>query len=142
MSEAVVDASVVLKLLVDQPMTAEARQVVKSHELSAPALLLAEAANALLKYVRAGAATPDIADRSLKQIEGRAIDLHAIDRALTREAFEIGLALSHSVYDCYYLALSQRRKAPLVTADMKLFRKAAEAGFHVISLADFSEDAP
>ena len=142
MTGAVVDANVILKLLVDQPMTANAREVVKKYDLTAPALILAEVANALLTYVRAGSTSNKHAARSLMRLEQRAIDLHPIDQALTREAFAIGLTLTHPIYDCFYLALARRMSAPFITADLKFYRKAAAAGFDVLNLAEISGEAP
>ncbi len=142
MTRAIVDASVIVKTLVDQPLTDRARNVIRSYDLSAPALLLAEVSNALLRYVRAGVTPPEAALEAQKQLDGRGIDLHPIDEAFTREAFDVALTLSHSIYDCYYVALASRLQAPFITADMKLARKAASARITVINLADIPEGAP
>ncbi len=142
MTRAIVDASVIVKTLVDQPQTERARSVIRAYDLAAPVLLLAEVSNALLRYVRAGVTPPEVAVEALNQLNGRGIILHPIDEAFTREAFDAALTLSHSIYDCYYLALASRLRAPFITADLKLARKAAGAGVSVIDLADIPEGAP
>jgi predicted nucleic acid-binding protein len=43
---------------------------------------------------------------------------------LASRAFDIGRALDHAVYDCFYLALAERLSLPLITADAKLMSKA------------------
>lgn len=136
MTLAVVDASVIVKTIVDQELTANARSAVVSFDLAAPALLAAETASALLKYVRARCLSSTDALAALETIGRHAIDFHPIDDALTRDAFAIADALSHSVYDCYYLSLARSLKAPLITADRKLLRRAMTANFEVIGLGD------
>ena len=141
MTRAIIDASVMVKTVVDQPLTGNARTVIKSYDLSAPTLLAAETANALLKYVRAGVSSRESAIEALETIGRHAIDFHPIDSVVTRESFEIALDLSHPIYDCYYLSLSRRLTAPFITADLKLLRKAEAAKFNVINLADIPESA-
>lgn len=58
MTRAIVDASVMIKTVVDQPLTANARTVIASFDLSAPSVLAAETVKALLRYVRAGLSQP------------------------------------------------------------------------------------
>ncbi len=142
MTRAIVDASVIVKTVVDQPLTANARTVIASFDLSAPSLLTAETANALLKYVSAGLSSREAAIEALETIGRHAIDFHSIDEVATRESLEIALNLSHAIYDCYYLSLSRRLTAPFITADLKLLRKAEAAKFDVINLADIAERAP
>lgn len=141
MNRAIVDASVMVKTVVDQPLTANARTVIKSFDLSAPSLLTAETANALLKYVRAGLSSRECAIEALETIGRHAIDFHPVDAVVTRESFDIALDLSHPIYDCYYLSLSRRLTAPFITADLRLLRKAEVAKFNVINLADIPESA-
>lgn len=105
MTRAIVDASVIVKTVVDQPLTANARTVIRSYDLSAPTLLAAETANALVKYVRLGSSTRASAIKALETIGSHAIDFHPIDEAATRESLDIALSISHSIYDCYYLTL-------------------------------------
>ena len=46
--------------------------------------------------------------------------------SLIQEAMRIAFLLRHPVYDCVYLALSERLKCRLITADRKFQIKAAE----------------
>lgn len=139
MTRAVVDASVVVMTIVDRPQTANARAVIRSRDLAAPSLIAAEIANTLLKYVRAGSLSAKDAKLALDTVSRQAIDLYPINDVATNDAFSIGLALSHPVYDCYYLSLSRSLNAPFITADKKLLQKASMAQFDVISLDDIAD---
>ena len=50
------------------------------------------------------------------------------------EAIEISTTIGHQFQDCLYLAVANQYKAPLVTADEKLHKKALPAGYEVILL--------
>lgn len=39
---------------------------------------------------------------------------------LAGRATEIAIELNHPIYDCFYLALAERERAPIVSADAKL----------------------
>jgi predicted nucleic acid-binding protein len=39
---------------------------------------------------------------------------------LRLRALELALELNHPIYDCFYLALAERERCPLVSADKKL----------------------
>jgi predicted nucleic acid-binding protein len=51
--------------------------------------------------------------------------------ALLPRAAAIALELDHLIYDCFYLALSAARTAPLVTDDRRLLAKLQPSGFNV-----------
>jgi len=44
-------------------------------------------------------------------------------------AIALALELRHSVYDCFYLALAERRQTHVVTADQRLIRRCAGTRF-------------
>jgi predicted nucleic acid-binding protein len=52
-------------------------------------------------------------------------------------AFEMSLALNHSIYDCYFLAAAEKL-GPLVTADGVFFAKvkATKLGRHIYLLGE------
>ena len=48
---------------------------------------------------------------------------------MSDEAFALAIRLSHSLYDCLYLALAIRSDSSLVTADDRFAKAAVRAGF-------------
>jgi predicted nucleic acid-binding protein len=46
---------------------------------------------------------------------------------LAARATEIAIALKHPIYDCFYLALAERERAPLISADKRLVAVAKKA---------------
>lgn len=130
---AVVDASVVLRWFVQDPLTDAAIAAADRFQLIAPSLLGVEIANALRSQIRfAGLPT----ERALKHLDGLWSAVSGVeDRPLLPAALRLAADRDHPVYDCVYLALAMREGLPLVTGDTKLARKFAEApGLHIITL--------
>ena len=119
----VVDASVAVKWVLSEPGSPRALALRDEGGLIAPSLLAAEVGNALWKAVRRdGFARHDAFDAI------RAI-LLAFDALIPIEdlrlrALEMSLELDHPIYDCFYLALAERERAPLVCVDGPLKAKA------------------
>jgi predicted nucleic acid-binding protein len=133
----VIDASVAIKWVIDEPGTQQAlllRQV--RHQLSAPDLLVPECANILWKKVRRQELTVDEAMLAARLLQRADVRLEPM-RPLLEAATRLAVALDHPAYDCTYLALAQVLSCPLVTADERLRRKALsiEAAPEVIRLA-------
>lgn len=135
----VVDASVVIKWFVDEPLHEIARQILTGREeLHAPDLLISEIGNIAWKKVMRG----EIEERHAQGIVSSLYDLpitlypsaEIIDRAL-----EMALAIEHPVYDCLYLACAETVGSRLVTADEKFKRALAESPLSTIcrSLSPF-----
>jgi predicted nucleic acid-binding protein len=114
----VVDASVAIKWFVDEPDSAEAAVLLR-HPLSAPDLLAPECANILWKKVTRAELSLDEAEVIALALEGAAITLHPT-RPYLASATRIACELGRAAYDCFYLALSETLRQPLVTADMRL----------------------
>ena len=121
-----VDASVVIKWFVTEPLCEEARQVLGDRiDRHAPDILLAEFANIIWKKVRRG----DISDpqsyfdelASLPEI----VTLHPGGDLIGRAA-QIAVAIDHPVYDCLYLACAEATASMLITADQRLVHQLAE----------------
>ena len=119
-----VDASIVIKWFVSEPMSQEARLLLaRPIRLYAPGLLLAEFTNTIRKKVRRG----EIADprpylnelASLPQI----IALYPA-AVLIERAAQIAFEIDHPIYDCLYLACAEATESPFVTADQRLADKA------------------
>lgn len=124
-----VDASVVVKLFVQEPGSAEAeRLVTDGHELVAPELLLLEVANALHRKLRDHAVLADDLLPAMDRMRRSLLDLRPVSDSI-RRAVELALVMDHPVYDCLYLALSEQLRAPLVTADRRFLDAATRAGY-------------
>ncbi|MFI4966506.1 MAG: type II toxin-antitoxin system VapC family toxin [Caulobacterales bacterium] len=111
----VVDASVALKWVLDEPGK-EAADALLDEELIAPALWLLEAANALWRRVRRGEISDDEARERLMELYNAPVTTRAIEDDLLAAA-DLANALGHPVYDCLYLAVAIRENTYVVTAD-------------------------
>lgn len=117
----VVDASVALKWLVEEP-DSEAALALQGRDLVAPALLRLEVANVLRTLVGRGVANRGQALDLLALFQTAPVTIIDPDDALEARALEMALDLGHPVYDCVYLALSERTGRTLVTADGRFLR--------------------
>lgn len=120
----VVDASVVVKWMVDEEHSEAAASLLNGGAtLVAPALVFAEAANALWAMRRRGdIGAGDLADAvAILQTVPIAIPLSMVQ--LTAAAARLATDLDHPVYDCFYLALALQTQYPLVTADARFRAK-------------------
>ncbi len=115
-----VDASVVVKWFVDEPLSEESRLLLAHRlHLRAPAILISEFANTIWKKVRRG----EIADSgpyldelaSIPEIVDLLPDADLIERAAC-----IAVGIGHPVYDCLYLACAEATESAAITADRKL----------------------
>lgn len=133
----VVDASVVVDWVAPDAdpelpaLTALERLAAGDAELLVPRLLMAEVSNALLTGVRRGrwsGAAADTACGLLRQLPVRLVDEpRDLDRAwdLARRYD------NHPIYDLIYVALAERRRTQLVTADSSLRQRLVELGWLV-----------
>ncbi len=126
MKAAVIDASVAVKWVFDEPDAGAAQLLLRQcDELHAPAHWLAEAATAL--WAKAALHRVLSQAESLVRIEFlaglpvRAAPLHEI----VVEAGTLAHRLALTVYDTLYIALAARLDLALVTADRKLLDSAA-----------------
>ena len=147
MSEAplicVIDANVALKLFFEQPGSDQADALFRHLEADArtrfyvPDFFYAECGSAFTNYVRRTDYTAKQAREDMAEL--LALALHVIPTAdLAVGALEIALARGISGYDAFYVSLSDRVKAPLITADEKLVRAMAGKPHRVESLSSFS----
>jgi predicted nucleic acid-binding protein len=117
-SALVVDTSVAIKWIVDEPGSDEALAL-QGRDLAAPALLRVEAANALRTISARGAVDARDARRLFGFLQTAPVVIVDHDDALESRALDLALELNHSVYDCLYLALAERMERTLVTADRR-----------------------
>jgi predicted nucleic acid-binding protein len=111
----VVDASVALKWVLDEPAS-EAAVALRDQELIAPALWLAEAANALWRHARTGEISDDEAAVYFSELLQAPLASLPIEPYL-EPALKLATQIGHPVYDCIYLALALQHQTHVVTAD-------------------------
>ncbi|HLA98793.1 MAG TPA: type II toxin-antitoxin system VapC family toxin [Anaerolineales bacterium] len=135
-SAAVLDASVGIKLFIEEEGSAQADRLLGQLSASPPArfyvpdLFFIECANILWKYVRFFGYPADNARQDVRDLG--ALALRAVSTAdLIAPALELALAWDLSAYDACYAALAQQANLPLVTADERLGRRLAESGIDV-----------
>ena len=122
----VLDASVALKWALneaDSPRALALRLDAgrKIHRLLAPDLFPVEIANALTRAERKGVLTSPQASILLADILSTPPDLFPCLPLLAR-AVELSSQTRSGVYDCLYVALAEREKCDVITADDKLIR--------------------
>jgi predicted nucleic acid-binding protein len=133
----VVDASVVVDWVApgaasDLPAVALLEQLADEEaELLAPRLLLEEVSNALLTGVRCrrwGGAAADAAQGLLLELPVRLID----EPRDLRRAWDLARRYdNHRIHDLLYVALAERRRTQLVTADVSLQQTLSGLGWVV-----------
>ncbi|MFH7244145.1 MAG: type II toxin-antitoxin system VapC family toxin [Spirulina sp.] len=137
----VVDASVAIKLFIEQEGSAQAEALFDQlstqpgTELYVPDLFFAECANVLWQYVRRVNYPPDKAKASLARLKTLSLQTVAIQDVVS-EALEIAITHNISAYDACYVELSERLQLPLVTADQKLIRALAGTNYQIQNLMD------
>jgi predicted nucleic acid-binding protein len=134
----VVDASVAIKWLVDEPLSDQAARLLDDDlPLAAPELIYAEAANALWAIARRGQIGVADVREALDLLADAPITIPTSMKQLMAAAARLATDLDHPVYDCMYLALALQEQRPVITADRR-FHKVAQnhpslAG-HVVGL--------
>lgn len=113
----VIDASVALKWVIPEDGS-EVAIGLKSHELIAPNLWLAEAANGLWRLVLRGELDPLEGRAALTELESSPVASLGFDKDL-QSALQLATKLAHPIYDCLYLALALRENTHVVTADRR-----------------------
>jgi predicted nucleic acid-binding protein len=118
----VLDASVAIKWVVDEPDSAEARRLRDDfrsavHELIAPDFFELEIAHALTKAQRRGM----IPDAWIPWVDiMTTIPTLFPANPLIPRAIQLATRARIGVYDCLYVALAEREGCELVTADARL----------------------
>lgn len=124
----VVDASVILKLYLEEDGSRFAQGLVESgRPLAAPDLLIDEVVAVLCRNVPRHI-TGEGALRALAHLPTVVTTL-VPHHLLRKQAADLSVSLSHAYYDCLYLALALRLDAPLITADDKFLGKIAGSAY-------------
>lgn len=100
--------------------------------VTVPDLLFYELANALRYNDKFTAEDVKYAVKSIIDME---LDVRGIDAAIAERAVEIAFKFNVTVYDAYFLALSQIENKPFVTADYK-FVERIEGFENIIKLSE------
>jgi predicted nucleic acid-binding protein len=116
----IVDASVAVKWIVEEPLRDEALELVRLNDVVVPDLLPAEVRNALVNRVRRRLSTIEEARAAATAFRAIPLIIERSSDQLER-AFDLALAFEHPVYDCLYLALAMARDLNLFTADLRMF---------------------
>ena len=115
----IIDANVAVYWAVPGAHTDHAAQIMSRPDLSAPSIIMAEVANALINHARAKTIEYAQIGPMVSAVR-RTIAALVVDADLVPDALGISLAHNHKIYDCLYLALAMQRREPLATADRRL----------------------
>ena len=135
----VLDASVAVKLFVDESDSTRARIIVSvAKEVDAPRLLALEIASALSRKARIGEIDANDAVQGAV-VASRLPLLWVEDIPLLPESVRMAQELDHPIQDCLYLALASRVGGQLLTADKRFAEKVADSrhAMHALLLGDF-----
>jgi predicted nucleic acid-binding protein len=123
----VMDASVGIKLFVPETHSEQAQALFDHSDATSPHavvpdLFYVECANILWKYVRRFGYPVLEAGKNMTAL--KKLGLRTVpSSSLMERALELALKWEVTAYDACYLALAEELKAPLVTADQKLFNR-------------------
>jgi predicted nucleic acid-binding protein len=116
----VVDASVAIKWLIDEPLSEQAARLLDADlPLLAPELIYAEAANALWAIARRGRIHATDVREALDVLADVPLAVPSSMKQLMAAAARLAGDLDHPVYDCMYLALALQEQRPVITADRR-----------------------
>lgn len=124
-ADCVVDASVALKWVLDEPGSDAAAALLDGRRLYAPQLLMIEVANALWVATRRGSISVNDAEDALALVTAMPFRAWLREVNLVGDALKLARLLDHPVYDCCYLALAMAAGVPVVTADRRFVAAAA-----------------
>ena len=137
----VVDSSVVLKWVVAEPESDRAQALI-GLPLVAPDIVRAELANALWKKVRIRRELSE--EQARRGLSSASAPLRLVPSApLADRALALGLAFSHPVYDCFFLALADELDVSLITADRGFLQRLGDTPLaaRAVALEEWRPDA-
>lgn len=121
----VLDASVLVKTLVDEDGSEIARNLIGGNDsLLCPALAITEVANAILRKVRRQEISADGAHLALELLDAFPVEFVPLQAFEAPILLKTALAIGATAHDAVYLLLTMSRGAKLVTADTRLVRSA------------------
>jgi predicted nucleic acid-binding protein len=140
----VLDASVVVKLFVQEELSDKAQQLLErltgsdaTDALYAPDFTWVECANVLWKYVCFHGYDVREAEHNVRALLDLAIRPIGAGELLDAGAFRLAHSYSLPLYDACYLALAEHLGATFITADQRLVKRVAGRS-DVLYLGDWS----
>ena len=136
------DANVVVKVVIEEILSQEARALVSNAFASkvgliAPHFFDAEVFGALRKKVYGGEITKESAELAFGKLHTLPVQLVPTSRLLDR-AWDIGRQCNlRWLYDAFYVALAEEKSCTLWTADMELYRAVGSRFPFVKPLEDY-----
>ena len=128
MTSLIVDASVAIKWYMQETGSDRAHALRGSvDDFLAPELVIAEVGNAVWKRRVRGQIEIEDALLVIDRVPRMFSWLSSL-RELSAAAMRISATLPHPIYDCFYLALAEREKTPVITADQRLLSAAKKLG--------------
>ena len=140
----IVDASVAVKWLVEEPDHLAARNLLdRNEQLQAPDFVFIEAANVLWKKVFRRELAAEQAAESIDSLP-RLFEVIVPSSLVLRRALQMAIEINHPVYDCLYLACAEHVNADLVTTDSRLAARARIGSPHIRAhiLSEFVRSSP
>jgi predicted nucleic acid-binding protein len=120
----VVDAGVAVKWVLPEPGSERAVAIRAGDEnLIAPSLACAEIGSAIWRAVLRGDLSAAEASEYLKVAVAHYQRMIPLVE-LTDAAITLAIRLKHPIYDCFYLALAERERCALISADARLVEAA------------------
>lgn len=120
----VVDASVAVKWVLPEAGSERAIAMRTTDEdLIAPSLACAEIGSAIWRAVLRGDLSAAEARENLKVAVAHYQRIIPLEE-LADAAIALAIRLRHPIYDCFYLALAERERCPLITGDARLIEAA------------------
>jgi predicted nucleic acid-binding protein len=113
----VLDAYALMAFFEDEPGADEVRNLLLKAEDSNLKLLISVVNLGEIWYSIARTSSPEIADQTIREIEGMTIEIVDADWQQTRQAAAFKAKGKISYADCFAAALAQIRKAELITGD-------------------------
>lgn len=121
----VIDAGVAVKWFIPEEDSAITHQLLERYLQGldtpiAPDLLISECGNVFWRRQRQGDITAEEATESIDDLLTLDIPLVSVSN-LVQSALRLAIQHQRTVYDSLYLALSEERDCPLITADERFF---------------------
>lgn len=133
-SALVVDSSVALKWVIEEDGSDHALAL-QGRDLIAPALLRIETGNVLRTLAARGALGADQAMQLFELLQSAPVTIVDHDDELEARALAIALELAHPVYDCVYLAITEKTGRRLITADKRLLNRLSSTRWAALGTA-------
>jgi len=127
----VVDTSVIIAVVVNEPQKAALVAQTQGAELVAPRSLYWEIGNAFSAMIKRKRATLDEAKTAIEAYKRIPLRLVEVDLI---QAIELSAKLNIYAYDAYIIACAINENCPLLSLDAGLIRAAKTLGIHVLEV--------